>query len=309
MTTRVARLGPGEDRGDRSTAVGLGRDPARRATSPARTDEDLVDDRLWTLRARVVRGDPDLVAQPSRDLAHDRPLGAVAIAAAAEDDRQPPAGQLARRREHTLERVRRVRVVDDNEKRLTGPHLLEAPGHGADGAERLRDRGRLEAQAEPGRHGAEQIHHVVLADERRRQGHATARRLDGHPDAVDRRGVLDRPHAGTGAETEREHVHREPLHHRWPGRIVGVDHRRAPGLRRIGQQLEQPALGEPVVLERAVEVQMVLRQVREHRHVEREPSARASASAWDETSIATPRTPRSRMWASIACRSSASGVV
>src|SRR5262245_35948959 len=68
----VARLGPREDRGDRSTAVGLGRDPARRATGPTRADEDLVDDGLRTLGARVVGGDPHLIAEPSGDLTHDR---------------------------------------------------------------------------------------------------------------------------------------------------------------------------------------------------------------------------------------------
>jgi hypothetical protein len=39
---------------------------------------------------------------------------------------------------------------------------------------------------------------------------------------------------------------------------------------RRGEQLEEPSLGEPVVLEGAVEVEMILRQVREDRHVERQ---------------------------------------
>ena len=83
--------------------------------------------------------------------------------------------------------------------------------------------------------------------------------------------MLDGADTRAGAEPEGEHVHGEPVHHRRPGRIVGVDHRCPRGLRRFGEQLEQPPLGEPIALERAVEVEMVLRQIREHRHVEREP--------------------------------------
>ena len=111
----------------------------------------------------------------------------------------------------------------------------------------------------------------MLADERRREPHAAAGRLHGHPDAVERRLVRDGPDLRAGAEPEREHLEIEPLHHRSAGRIVGVDHGRARGLRRLGEQLEQPALGEPIALERAVEVQVVLRQIREDRHVERDP--------------------------------------
>src|SRR3989441_7172873 len=79
---RVARLGPGEHGADRARTIGLGRDAARRGTGPAHADHDLVDDRLRPLRARVVGGHPHLVAEPRRDPAHDRALGAVPVAAA-----------------------------------------------------------------------------------------------------------------------------------------------------------------------------------------------------------------------------------
>src|SRR5882762_2177948 len=49
---------------------------------------DLGDDGLRPLAARVVRGDPHAIAQPRGDAAHERPLAAVAIPAAAEDHAQ-----------------------------------------------------------------------------------------------------------------------------------------------------------------------------------------------------------------------------
>ena len=50
------------------------------------------------LRARVVVGDDQQVGAARGDLAHQRPLAAVAVAAAAEHDDQPAAGQRAQRR-------------------------------------------------------------------------------------------------------------------------------------------------------------------------------------------------------------------
>ena len=107
---------------------------------------------------------PHAVAEPRGDLAHDRPLAAIAVAAAAEDDAEPAARELRAVVSDALEGVGRVGVVDDDQERLAGPHLLEASRHGADRREGLGDGGRLEAQREPDRHGPEQVHHVVLAD-------------------------------------------------------------------------------------------------------------------------------------------------
>ena len=46
------------------------------------------------LGARVVGGDDGEVGEPGADRAHQRPLVAVAVAAAAEDADQPPAGAV-----------------------------------------------------------------------------------------------------------------------------------------------------------------------------------------------------------------------
>src|SRR5439155_18092614 len=109
---RIARLGPGERGPDRDGAVGLGRVAARAGPGPPDADQDLADDRLRPLRAGIVGGHPHAVAEPCGDLAHDRPLAAVAVAAAAEDDAEPPTRELPGRGQHALKGVRGVGVVD-----------------------------------------------------------------------------------------------------------------------------------------------------------------------------------------------------
>ena len=59
------------------------------------------------------------------DTAHQRPLAPVAVAAGAEHDREPAVAEAARRADDVLERVGRVRVVDDHGERLAGVDRLE----------------------------------------------------------------------------------------------------------------------------------------------------------------------------------------
>ena len=56
---------------------------------PAAARHDLGDDRVGVLGAGVVRGDEDEVGEPRPDLAHQRPLAAVAVAPGAEHADQP----------------------------------------------------------------------------------------------------------------------------------------------------------------------------------------------------------------------------
>ena len=66
---------------------------------------DLSDDRLRGLGARVVDGDHGQVGQAAGDLAHERPLGPVAVAAAAEDHDHLSLGDRPRRPEDVVEGV------------------------------------------------------------------------------------------------------------------------------------------------------------------------------------------------------------
>ena len=122
----------------RSPRAGPGRSRARRR----RPADDLVDDRARVLAARVVGGDDRDVGEVARDPAHHRPLLAVAVAAAAEDADDAPGVELARGREHVLERVGRVRVVDDDRERLPLVDGLEATGDAVERLEPAGDRAR-----------------------------------------------------------------------------------------------------------------------------------------------------------------------
>src|SRR5438132_181329 len=199
---RIARLGPGEHRGNRAPAVRLGREAARDRASPAHANHDLVDDRLRLLRSRIVGGHPHLVAETGRDLTHDRPLPAIPIAAAAENDREPPAPS------------------PNVSTSTASPCTIDVPA------------------------GSSALTTAVRRSFGDSASSSNSRRL-----AIRYRSSV-------------------PWKSRWSCvRFVNTATSNA------------------------------------------SPSARASASACEDTSIATPRTPRSRMCASIACRSSASGVV
>ena len=108
---------------------------ARRSTStstsapPAGPGDDFGDDRLRVLGARVVGGDDGEVGELRPGPPHLRPLVAVAVAAGAEDRDHPPRGQPPRRPQHVLQRVRRVRVVDQDREPLPLVDRLEPPRH------------------------------------------------------------------------------------------------------------------------------------------------------------------------------------
>ena len=75
---------------------------------------DLVDDLIRILRSRVVGRDDDEIAQPGGDRAHERPLRAIAIAAASEHRDHPAGCERPRRLQQVLQRVVGVRVIDDH---------------------------------------------------------------------------------------------------------------------------------------------------------------------------------------------------
>ena len=75
--------------------------------------QHLVEDRQRVLRARVVACEDRHVGQPGGGGAHQRPLAAVPVAAAAEHHDQFPAGHRAKRAEHRLDRAGLVRVVHE----------------------------------------------------------------------------------------------------------------------------------------------------------------------------------------------------
>src|SRR4051812_23520369 len=100
---------------DRPRAVELHR--PRRAGWP-QSLQDVPGDRARIFVPRVVVRDDHAIGETTGDIAHLRALALVAVAAAAEYTDQPAAGPHGRthRIQHLLERVRRMRVVDDDDR-------------------------------------------------------------------------------------------------------------------------------------------------------------------------------------------------
>ena len=92
----VPGIGPGDRIRDRGPAVDLV------LNIIAGTNQDLADDPLGILGSRIVRGDYHAISQAPSDLAHQRALATIPVTAAAEDDVDASAGELARRLQDVL---------------------------------------------------------------------------------------------------------------------------------------------------------------------------------------------------------------
>src|SRR3954449_11614026 len=245
----VARLGRPDRLLDRGAPVDLDLD-ARAAAL-----EDLGDDRARVLAARVVGRDDDDVRVLAHDGAHERALGTVAVAAGAEDDDHAPGRERPRRAQHVVERVRGVGVVDEHGERLALVDRLEAAGDAHGVREPVGDRRVIDAQGADGGDGAEDVEDVEAAGQQQAQLEAV------YPEPRAARVALDAP----GADLRVQRVDpdadrvREVVRQAHAVCVVHVDHRD------LGPGLEQPALGEEVVLHRRMEVEVVLREVREDR--------------------------------------------
>src|SRR4051812_2846601 len=243
----VARLRDAHGALDRGAAVELDVD-ARAAAL-----EDLGDDRARVLVARVVRGDDHDVGVVARDCAHERPLRAVAVAAGAEDDDHAAGGERARGAQHVVERVRRVGVVDEHGERLALVDRLEAARNAHGMRQRLGDRRVVDPERADGGDGAEDVQDVETPRQRRVQLEAVDREARAARVALDVAGADLRVHR---VDPDADRV-RKVVGEAHPVRVVDVGH----GDLRAG--LEQPPLGAEVVLHRRVEVEVVLREVRE----------------------------------------------
>ena len=188
MTSRS----PGAELGD-----GAGGSPARRSpisSASGRAGQDLAADRRRILAARIVVGDDDAIGEPRGDLAHQRALAAVAIAAAAEDDDEPAAGMGAKRGQHRLQRVGLVGVVDIDRR------AIGMLGHALDAA---RDAGEARHRGEHPVHrlaagdgeaeGGQEIVGLEGAGDRKEQALAAAEGLDDEALALGLGLLLDQP--------------------------------------------------------------------------------------------------------------------
>src|SRR4051812_4791618 len=240
---------------DRRAAVGVALDGRVRFGRDAGLD--LVDDRLEWLGARVVGRDQGDVGDPCGDLAHQRPLAAIAVPAGAEHDDHPSGRELARRTQHLLQRIRLVRIVDDDRERLTRVDRLES----ARRDRRISEPRRLDRSAHrPHRRPRTQgVQDVEPPGDRHPRGKGAVRRQGREVAAGAVEAHVDRPVVGLAVDRERDDAV-ELLDQPPPVGVVGV---RDPHARQL--RGEQPPLGLEVVLHRGMEVQVVLVEVGEHR--------------------------------------------
>ena len=242
---------------------------------------------LRVFAARVVAGDDHLVGERARDAAHQRALAAVAVAAAAEHAHElavrVPRGrcsrrhELAQRAQHLLERVGRVRVVDDDERLRAAAVALDAPGHRLHCASAATASSSAMPLASSTPSVAEQVGGVEAPDERgfrlRRRPTASPRRTRGRRRPCAGCGRRAAARAGRAARRQRaleavaEHLRpraaRVGATSARAERVVDVEHRalRAPASGRAAPSRRRSC-------HRAVVVEVVAREVGEERDVE-----------------------------------------
>ena len=212
-------------------------------------------------------------ARAGRGGAHGRPLGGVAVAAAAEHHEHPACGGLAGRRQGLGQAVGRVGVVDDHGEGLAGVDRLEAAGHRRGGRRARRPRWRRRCRAATAAVGGrEGVGHVEPAAEA-----AGAPRWPRQREA----GVVGRHDRRRGRRpARRQRRDRRGVEEERPWGSSTVHHAE---LAEIG--LEQARLGREVALLGAVEVEVVAAEVGEHGHGEARARRRG---AWPARATTPP---------------------
>src|SRR5262249_54081075 len=119
-------------------------------------------------------------------------LAAVAIPAAAEHGDQSAARQRTQELERALERVRRMRVIDEHGDAALVFDLLEPARNGLERRDAANDRVGLDAHCERRRGGGENVLQIRRADELRGEGYRPIAHLKLASEAVEVAGDVDR---------------------------------------------------------------------------------------------------------------------
>ena len=116
---------------------------------------------------RIVAGDHDAIGEGRRHAAHLRPLAGIAIAAATEHAHEAPPlrDRGTHRREHLLQRVGRMRVIDHDQRRASSAQPLHAAGRRREPAQRVERRLQRHPAREQHAERAEQVERVERAGE------------------------------------------------------------------------------------------------------------------------------------------------
>ena len=211
--------------------------------------------------------------------------------------------QPARGAQHVLERVRRVGVVDEHREGLALVDRLEAARAPAGPGQRRR---RSPSSPTPSARAEATAQRALSTLKRPGSGDARARASPARKRRARRaRAQVGRAQVGVGALEADGHRVGELRGQPQPVRVVDVDD--ADRGRALG---EEPALGLEVVLHVGVEVEVVLREVREHRDVPVDGvGARERERVGGDLHDARPRRRRRASRRTSRWRSIASGVV
>ena len=222
-----------------------------RAIAGGDAGNDGVDDRPRSLRPRVVRRHDHAICHLRRYRAHLRTLACIAITAAPEHHEDGPVGDLAGRAEDLGQAVGRVGVVDDDGRRALAVDVdtLEASRHGMNAGQPLGDGVELDAERRRGGRRGERVHHVEAA---------TQADLDVPSQPRECVSVRRDDEVRHVADRVRHHLDRGGVEEQATVRIVDVGHP-SPGEVRS----EQARLGPEVLLDRAVQVEVIRAEVRE----------------------------------------------
>ncbi len=202
------------------------RSPISRAPGAARHDRRTNGGGIFA--ARIVVGDDDAVGALGGDLAHDRALAGVAVAAGAEHDDQLAPRVGPHRDQDLFERIGFVRIVDEDRRPVLLAHQFQPSLRAFELFERGERLGRVGSGADGEAGGDQRVLDLEFADQRQPQFRALAAVLDCHDlaEAVDR-GVDQANFAALA--TDRDDAQAAlagHCHNRIGMLVIGDDHRR-----------------------------------------------------------------------------------
>ena len=256
---RVARLCQADGMGDRGSSVvddpqvfvvlGAGSTGAVR---------DLSVDLLGVFATGILVGHDHEIRQLRGDTAHLRPFQEVPLTRRAEQYDQPPRSDRAEDAQHLLDGIRRVGVVDDHAERLAEIDSFHAPSHAVGGCQRFGCKIWVDLPSNGERERRQRVLDVERPGERDVEGSSPTRRGDRQVRAIGSDAEFGCAHIGLFVHAVAQHPVTRVLAQDRPAGVVAVQDGE-------GGLVNKERLGVAVGLECAVELEVLVRQVGEHR--------------------------------------------
>ena len=227
--------------------------------------KNLFDNRARLFKTRVIRCNDDKIRQPLSNFPHHGPLAGIPVATAPKDADQPSFGEAARCFERALQAIRLMGVIqNDAVIPATGIQPLKAPGNSRDRFYPLFDADHVHPKHKAHSNGRESI--IDAEHPRRLQQNGELRPLLCHNEAAACTSELNPLCRDVGflLDAVGQHLPCRGRDHGLSKGIICVDS----AMLRIGKQ---DGLCIPIVFKITVEIQVILRQIREDRALEMDP--------------------------------------